>query len=112
MVNFIILSRTNETTVLWTNPFPNSPYACRPQALIRVKEDDAVSAIIPYTDKCRDELNKEPVMVTPFREVSINNRFLRLYLTLFADYSIPKMFRIQESNITNSELYKQDQLII
>ena len=60
-----------ERQVLWKNPSPNSPLWCRPQELIREKEGNCLHHSIPYTDKCRDILNKDSVMVNSWRNEGI-----------------------------------------
>ena len=60
-----------EKQVLWKNPSPNSPLWCRPQELIREKEGNCLHHSIPYTDKCRDILNKEPIVINSWRDEGI-----------------------------------------
>ena len=56
-----------EVDMIWQNPAPNSAVWCRTQILIRKKEGACVEYAIPYTDKCRKELQEKPSTIVSFR---------------------------------------------
>ena len=72
-----IFSASAEPEDIWQNMTPNSPLWCRPQQLIREEESRCVGYTIPYTDKCRRDLNEKPSVITSFQNpVSFLFRFL------------------------------------
>ena len=57
-----------DTAVIWKNESPNSAYSCRPQALIRSKEDKALLEYdFTYTEAEQKELEASPIIITSFR---------------------------------------------
>ena len=57
-----------DTAVIWKNESPNSAYSCRPQALIRSKEDKALLEYdFTYTEAEQKELEASPIIIRSFR---------------------------------------------
>ena len=62
------VSSNGDLTEIWRNDAPNSALWCRPQALIRGKEDRGLLEYdFTYAEKEQEELCKEPVMITSSR---------------------------------------------
>ena len=62
------VSSNGDSTGIWRNDAPNSALWCRPQALIRAKEDRSLLEYdFTYAEKEQEKLCKEPVMITSSR---------------------------------------------
>ena len=62
------VSSNGDSTEIWRNDAPNSALWCRPQALIRAKEDRSLLEYdFTYAEKEQEKLCKEPVMITSSR---------------------------------------------
>ena len=62
------VSSNGDSTVIWHNDAPNSALWCRPQALIRAKEDRGLLKYdFAYAEQEQEKLCKEPVEITSSR---------------------------------------------
>jgi hypothetical protein len=55
---------------IWRNETPNSAYSCRPQALIRAKEDRGLLKYdFSYTEEEQRKLEDAPTTIVSFRNL-------------------------------------------